>query len=189
MWSTRRIRYAPALPSAPKRPGSTIHRWSRPAVRRATAPTMCAAVIDHRRRRQARLARRRLCPGRVEDHQPADHECRPALRPDVAIYRRQSAEPAAELHLQAVREHHVPRRLRALLHAAGAGRGGAGQYRPVQQHHRSAECRPGQRSGAAGAVALFRRRRRSENTVRLLRAGVARLLQPRSRPRCLLQDR
>ena len=30
----------------------------------------------HRRRRQARLARRRLCAGRVEDHRPADDECR-----------------------------------------------------------------------------------------------------------------
>ena len=88
-----------------------------------------APISDHRRRRQARLARRRLRAGRVEDHQPADHECRPALRPDVAVHQRQSVEPAVELHLQAVREHHVPRRLCALFHAAGAGRGGARQYR------------------------------------------------------------
>jgi hypothetical protein len=54
---------------------------------------------------------------------------RPALRPDVAIRQRQPAEPAVELYLQAVRVHHVPRRLCALLHAAGAGGGGARQYR------------------------------------------------------------
>ena len=49
---------------------------------------------DHRGLRQARLARRRLRPGRVEDHRQAHHERRSALRPDVAIHRRQSAQPA-----------------------------------------------------------------------------------------------
>ena len=117
--------------------------------------------------RQARLARRRLCPGRVEDHRQADDECRPALRPDVAIHRRQSIKPAGELHLQAVREHDVACRLCALLHAAGSGRGGAGQSRVVQQHDWCGEQRR-QQPGAAGALALFRCRRRSENSVRLL---------------------
>ncbi len=93
-----------------------------------------AADIDHRRHRQARLARRRLCPGRMEDHRPADDECRAALRPDVAIHRRQSAKPARQLHLQAVHEHDAARRLCALFHAAGAGRGGAGRYRVVRRH-------------------------------------------------------
>ena len=36
---------------------------------------------------------------------------------------------------------------------------------PVQQHDRRAAGRPGQRPGAAGAFALFRRRRRPENSV------------------------
>ena len=49
--------------------------------------------------RQARLARRRLCPGRVEDHRQADDERRAALRPDVAIHRRQSVKPARQLYL------------------------------------------------------------------------------------------
>ena len=51
---------------------------------------------------------------------------------------RQPAQPAHQLHLQAVRVHDVPRRLCALLHTAGSGRGGAGQYRFVQRHDRSA---------------------------------------------------
>ena len=36
---------------------------------------------------QARLARRRLCAGRMEDHRPADAELRAALRSDVAVRR------------------------------------------------------------------------------------------------------
>ena len=94
-----------------------------------------AADIDHRRHRQARLARRRVCPGRMEDHRPADDECRAALRPDVAIHRRQSAQPARQLHLQAIHEHDAARRLRALFHAPGDGRSGAGRYRVVHRHH------------------------------------------------------
>ena len=156
-----------ALLSAANKPGSTIHRSCRHA---ATAPLV--AAIDHRRRRQARLARRRLCAGRVEDHRQADDELRRPLRPDVAICRCQSVKPARELHLQAVRQHHLPCRLCALFHAAGPGRSGAGQYRAVQRHDRRAGERRHE-PGAAGALALFRCRRRSENSVRLLQFGAA----------------
>ena len=49
--------------------------------------------------------------------------------------------------------------------------------------------RPGNRPGAAGAVALFRCRRRSEYSVRLQQAGGKGLHRSRSRRRRLLQDR
>ena len=45
------------------------------------------------------------------------------------------------------------------------GRGGAGQYRLVQQHDGGAAGRPGQQPSAAGTVALPRCRRRSEDSV------------------------
>ena len=70
---------------------------------------------------QDRLADRHLSSGRVEDHQPVDPERRIAVRPDVSICRCQPAQPAHQPDLEAVRRHHVPRRLRAKLHAAAAG--------------------------------------------------------------------
>ncbi len=146
------------------------------------------AFCHHRRRRQARLARRRLCAGRVENHRQADDELRRALRSAVALYRCQPAQPARKLHLQAVRVHDVPRRLCALFHAAGSGRGGAGQYRAVQRHDRPAGERRHQ-SGAAGAVALFRCRRRSNPAAQVLLGLGERLPHARARARRLLQDR
>ena len=65
-----------------------------------------------------------------------------ALRSDVAICRRQSAKPARQLHLQAVRVHHLPRRLCALLYAAGFGGGRSRQYRRVQHHDTCGASRP-----------------------------------------------
>ena len=113
------------------------------------------ALDDHRRRLENRLARRHLCAGRVEAHQQPHGQLRRALRPDVAIRRCQSAQPAHQLHLQAVRIHHVPCRLCALLHPARYGRGGASQHRIVHRHDRGTGERR-HRSGAAGAVQLFR---------------------------------
>ena len=63
-------------------------------VEAGSAARRRAAVPDHRRRAQDRLARRRLCARRVENHRQADDECRATLRPDVAICRGQSVEPA-----------------------------------------------------------------------------------------------
>ena len=48
---------------------------------------------------QARLARRRLCAGRMEDHRPADAEFRTALRSDVAVRRCEPAQPARQHRL------------------------------------------------------------------------------------------
>ena len=66
------------------------------------APRRCSrrhAFYDRRRRLRGRLARRRLCPGRMEDHRQIDDQCRSAFRPDVAIRQRQPAQPARQLHL------------------------------------------------------------------------------------------
>ncbi len=45
-------------------------------------------------------------------------------------------------HLQTVRWHHLPRRLRAQLHPAAAGAGGADQSRAGQRHHPAAGGEP-----------------------------------------------
>ncbi len=51
---------------------------------------------------QDRLPLQHLSRGRMEGHQQPDHQCRPALRPDVAIRRRQPAQPAHQRDLEAV---------------------------------------------------------------------------------------
>ena len=120
-----------------------IHRQRRTGLRRQffagrSGPRRNSfghARDDNRQRLEGRLACRRLRAGRMEDHEQLHNQRRAALRPDVAIRQRQSIEPAHQLHLQAVRLHHLPRRLCALFHAAGPGRGGAREYRPVQWHH------------------------------------------------------
>ena len=99
----------------------------------------------HRQRLDDRLSRRRLCAGRMEGHRQVHYQRRPALRPDVAIRQRQPAQPAPQLHVQTFGVYQVPRRVCALLHAAGAGGGSSGQYRFVQQHHRGGAYRPGKR--------------------------------------------
>ena len=63
----------------------------------------------------------------------------PALRPDVAICRRQPAQPARQPDLEAVRRHHVPRRLCAQLHAAAAGDRRADQSRAGDPAHRACQ--------------------------------------------------
>ena len=68
--------------------GRRRRRRRRPAVRRAD-----------RCRFEDRLAVRRLCAGRMEDHPATDPERRPALRPDGRICRRQSAQPAHQRDL------------------------------------------------------------------------------------------
>ena len=79
------------------------------------------AVLDLRFRREDRHDLRHLCPGRVEDQQPVDAECRAPLRPDVAIRRRQPVQPARQPDLEAAGRHHLPCRLCPQLHAAAAG--------------------------------------------------------------------
>jgi hypothetical protein len=79
---------------------------------------------------------------------------RPALRPDVAICRRQPVKPTPELHLQTIRKHDDPRRLRALLHAAGLGRGSPVECRLVRRHVRRAD-EFWQQPGPARALALL----------------------------------
>ncbi len=87
------------------------------------------AILGVRFKRQDRLAVRHLSSGRMEDHQQSDGQRRAALRPDGSVCRRQSAQPAHQPDLETVRRHHVPCRLCAQLHAAGAGAGGADQSR------------------------------------------------------------
>ncbi len=91
--------------------GRARRRRSGRSMHRSISPTMS----------RDRLSRRPVCAGRMESHRQIHHQRRPALRPDVAIRQRQPAQPAHQLHLQAVRVHQVPCRLCALLHAAGAG--------------------------------------------------------------------
>jgi hypothetical protein len=90
----------------------------------------------------------------MEGHRQVHHQRWIAFRPDVAVHQRQPAQPAYRLHLSAVRIHQVLFRLRALLYAAGVGRGGARQYRPVHQHDGSTPQRRN-KSGAAGTLAYF----------------------------------
>ena len=51
---------------------------------------------------QDRLPLQHLSRGRMEGHQQPDHQCRAALRPDVAICRRQPAQPAHQRDMEAV---------------------------------------------------------------------------------------
>ena len=62
-----------------------------------------APFTRDRQQFEARMGRRRLRPGRMADHRQAHGECRPALRPDVAIRRRQPAQSALQCGLQAAR--------------------------------------------------------------------------------------
>ena len=77
-----------------------------------------------------------LRPGRVEDHQPADAEHRPALRPAGPVHRREPGQSSRQSPVPALRRHAVPRRLRTELHAARAVAGGTDEPR------RGAEQRP-----------------------------------------------
>ena len=77
------------------------------------------------------------------------------------ICRRQSAQPAHQPDLQAVRGHGLPRRLRALFYAAGNGAVGADQSGGVPGNQPAAVGQS-RRSGQAGAVECLRRRRRPE---------------------------
>ena len=72
-----------------------------PLDRRHRQSGRCA-ILGLRFKRQDRLAVRHLSAGRMEDHQPADPERRPAVRPDVAVCRRQPAQPARQPDLEAV---------------------------------------------------------------------------------------
>ena len=56
-----------------------------------------------------------------------------------AIYHRISVQPARQPHLEAVREHHLPHRLRPHLHAARAGARRADQSGSVPEHDAAAE--------------------------------------------------
>ena len=67
------------------------------------------------------VAGRRLSAGRMATDQAAHAEYRAALRSILAIHERKPAQPARQPHLEAVRHHDIPCRLRAQLHAAGAG--------------------------------------------------------------------
>ena len=101
-------------------------------------------------------------------------ECRPALRPDVAICRCQSAQPAPSLtykpfefttfHVGYARYFTPP----VLVEAAPANIA-------LFNGTTGAPASGGTDPGAAGAIALFRRRRRSENSVRLRFGRRARL--------------
>ena len=132
--SIRRIRSAPASQSAASRRSSAIRRWL--TLHGLRRHRQWQPRRHHRQRLDNRRAVGHLCPGRVEAHQPIYDQRRLALRSNGSIRQRQPVQPAIELHLQALREHHVPCRLCALLYAAGAGGGGARQHQPVQQHHR-----------------------------------------------------
>ena len=92
----RRTRCAWASQSAANRPSVDNTSLVEPARRRCAIDAPESITDDVV---EARLARRRLCAGRVEDHQQVDDECRAALRPDVAICRCQSVKPARQLHL------------------------------------------------------------------------------------------
>ena len=102
----------------------------------------------------------------MEGHRQVHHQCRPALRPDVAIRQRQPVEPATSASSTHPFElHEVPCRLCALLHTAGAGGGSSGQYRFVQQHHgggtyQSREtvrfCRSGRTISTPVSIKIFR---------------------------------
>ena len=131
---------------------SLVNNASAGAAARCHAgnPDRDAPFSGVRFQRQDRLAVRHLSSGRMEDHQPADPERRTAVRPDVPICRCQPAQPAHQPDLEAVRRHHVPRRLCAKLHAAAAGAGGADQSR-------------------AGAPNTTRAARRCRSTIRCCR--------------------
>ena len=93
-----------------------------------------------------------------------------------AIYHRISVQPAHQPHLEAVREHHLPHRVRPHLHAARAGARRADQSGFVPEHDGAAERELGQ-SGAGGARGRLRRRRRAASASRI-----------GSQRRCLLQE-
>jgi hypothetical protein len=137
---------------------------SPPATRSALSPLLGASCVplgfiasrylDPRQRVEDRIPRRCLRAGKMEGHRQVHHRRRIAFRPDAAVHQRQLAQLAYQLHLSAVRIHQVPFRPRALLYAAGVGRGGARQYRPVHQHDGSTPQRRN-KSGVAGTFAYF----------------------------------
>src|SRR6516165_11591010 len=98
------------------------------------------------------------------------------------------SKSAARLYLETARRHDISRRLCTFFHAASSGRGGAGEFQSVQRHDGGGD-QSDRQPAIAGAIALFRRRRRSENCFRLHDVGVKRLHRARSRPRRLLQNR
>ena len=74
--------------------------------------------------------------------------------------------PRANLIYKPNERHDVPRRLRALLHAAAAGDRGARQHRGLRRHHGGSGDVPA-KPGAAGALALFRCRRGAKLNAKL----------------------
>ena len=183
----RPIRCAPASPSAAKKTGSTIRPGSSRASICDRQPTT-APPNDHRRRREARLARRRLCPGRVEDHRQADDQR--GLRFDQMWQYVDANQLSPRLsftykpfeyttfHAGYARYFTPP----VLVEAAPSNIA-------LFNDTTGAPISGGTESGAAGALALFRRRRRSDHSVRLPHVALERLPDARSRPRRLLQAR
>ena len=65
-----------------------------------------------------------------------------AVRPNGPVCERQSVQPAYQPDLEAIRWHHLPRRLRAKLHPTTTGAGRAGQSRAGAEHHATAGRSP-----------------------------------------------
>src|SRR6266481_53496 len=86
-----------------------------------------------------------------EDHKQSELERRVAFRPDVSICRCQPVQSTHQPDLEAVRRHHLPRRLRSKLYAATAGAGRSDQPCFGAKHDATACCFSA-RSSTAGAI-------------------------------------
>ena len=107
-------------------------------------------------------------------------ELRHPLRSGCRIHHRAAVEPADQCAVQDHRRHRRPRRLRAQLHAAAAGAGGASEHRPVREHDRRAgDPLFGRRQG--GENELLRCRHRAKDHGQLV-DDHRRLLQGRHQP-------
>ncbi len=107
-------------------------------------------VDDYRPDLAAGLESRDICPGRMENHQPAHAEYGRALRPIVPVRRYQPVQSAHCLGVQAIPRHHHSRWIFAVFYAALSSAGDTIQLRFIRRHHCAAGITRPTRSNRSG---------------------------------------